>query len=80
MMEHFGDQIVAVATAIIGVAIIAVIVSKNANTAQVISSASNAFAQAIGTAVSPVTGGGGFSTQPINNFNNFGGSLNYGGF
>lgn len=63
-----GDElfrgIFTVATAIIGVAIIAVLVSRNANTAGVISSAGSALAQNIGAAVSPVTGGssfGGFS-------------------
>lgn len=53
---HFGDQVVAILTAIIGVAIIAVIVSKRSNTANVISSAADAFSSAIGTAVSPITG------------------------
>ena len=59
-MTHFGDQIVAILTAIVGVAIIAVILSKNSNTANVISSAASAFSQAIGTAVSPVTGNAGY--------------------
>ncbi|HEY6018431.1 MAG TPA: hypothetical protein VIY48_00570 [Candidatus Paceibacterota bacterium] len=53
---HFGDQIVAILTAIIGVAIIAVIVSNRSNTSNVISSAANAFSEALGTAVSPITG------------------------
>lgn len=57
-MGHFGDQIVAIATAIVGVAIVAVIVSKNSDTANVISSAAGGFAEALGTAVSPVTGTG----------------------
>lgn len=45
-----------VLTAIIGVAIIAVLVSKNANTTQVISAGGSAFSSALGTALSPVTG------------------------
>ncbi len=57
-----GDQlitsVVTVLTAIIGVAIIAVLVSKNANTAQVLSSGSQAFSSALGTALSPVVGSG----------------------
>lgn len=53
---HFGDQIVAILTAIIGVAIVAVIVSKRSDTTNVISAASNAFSNAIGVAVSPITG------------------------
>lgn len=55
-MGHFGDQIVAILTAIIGVAIVAVIVSKQANTTNVIKAAADAFSGAIGTAVSPITG------------------------
>lgn len=55
-MSHLGDQIVAILTAIVGVAIVAVIVSRNSNTANVISSASSAFATALSTAVSPITG------------------------
>ncbi|HEY6019401.1 MAG TPA: hypothetical protein VIY48_05680 [Candidatus Paceibacterota bacterium] len=64
-MSHLGDQIVAILTAIVGVAIVAVIVSRNSNSANVISAASSAFASALSTAVSPITGGsspsGGFT-------------------
>jgi len=60
-----GDQLIAsivtVLTAIVGLAIIAVLVSKNANTSGVITSGGTAFAQAVGAAVSPVTGGSGFA-------------------
>lgn len=64
-----GDELIksifTVAIAITGVAIIAVLVSKNANTSQVIQSAGSAYSQALGTALSPVTGSvsgfGGFS-------------------
>lgn len=56
-----GDQLVAsvvtVLSAIVGLAIIAVLVSKQANTAGVITSGGSAFAQAVTAAVSPVTGG-----------------------
>ena len=55
-----GDQlissVVTVLTAIVGVAIIAVLVSKKANTSGVISAGGNAFSQALGTAVGPITG------------------------
>lgn len=59
------ERIVTIAVAIIGVATLAVLVSKNANTAGVIKSAGGAFSQALATAVSPVTGGGsgGFTPQ-----------------
>lgn len=50
------DAGVKIAVAIIGVAIVAVLVSKNAQTSQVLSTASQAFASIIGAAVGPVSG------------------------
>ena len=50
--------IVGVATAIVGVAVLAVLVSKNADTANVIGAGGQAFTSALQAAVSPVTGGG----------------------
>lgn len=58
-MDNITSGIVTIATAIIGVAILAVLVSRNANTAGVIKAASGGFAQAITAATGPVTGGGG---------------------
>jgi PRD1 phage membrane DNA delivery len=59
-----GDEIIksifTVAIAITGVAIIAVLVSKNANTSQVIQASGSAYSNALSTALSPVTGTGGF--------------------
>jgi len=52
-----GESIVTVLLAVIGVAIIAVLVSKQANTSSVLGAGGSALAQAIGCAVSPVTGG-----------------------
>ena len=57
-MKGIGEQITAVLVAVIGVAILAVIVSKNANTASVLSAGGKAFAQILGAAESPVSGGG----------------------
>lgn len=57
-MSSAGEQVATIATAIVGVAILAVLVSKNANTAGVIKSAGSAFSSALATAVSPVTGSG----------------------
>lgn len=51
------DLISGVLIAVIGVAIVAVIVSKNANTPSLINTAGNAFAQIISSAVGPVSGG-----------------------
>lgn len=59
MHNEFLASMVTVATAIIGVAILAVLVSKQANTAGVISAAGSAFGQDLGVALSPITGGGG---------------------
>lgn len=57
-----GDQlissVVTVATAIIGVAIIAVLVSQKANTSNVINAAGNAFSGALNAATNPFSGGG----------------------
>lgn len=57
-MDQIWQGVVTIAVAIIGVAVIAVIVSKNANTSQVISASGSAFAQALSAATAPVTGGG----------------------
>jgi hypothetical protein len=50
--------VVTIATAVVGIAIIAVLVSKNASTGNVIQSATSGFATDISAAVSPVSGGG----------------------
>ena len=59
-----GDEIIksifTVAIAITGVAIIAVLVSKNANTSQVIQASGSAYSTALWTDLSPITGTGGF--------------------
>ena len=62
MADQLISSVVTVLTAIIGVAIIAVLVSKNANTTGVISAGASGFSQALGTALSPVTGGSGFGS------------------
>lgn len=53
-MNSLGQEVATIATAIIGVAILAVLVSKNANTAGVINSAGRSFSGALATAISPV--------------------------
>jgi len=55
-MNSIGAEVATIATAIVGVAILAVLVSKNANTANVIKSAGSSFSGALATAVSPITG------------------------
>lgn len=71
MSEHLIGGIVTVLTAIIGVAILAVLVSNKAQTGSVITSAGQAFANDLTAAVAPVTGG----TGTINT-----GSGGFGGF
>lgn len=61
MTDSLITSVTTVALAIVGVAIIAVLVSKNAATPQVIQSSGQAFSQSLGTALSPVTGTGNFS-------------------
>lgn len=58
MSEQLFNSMVTIAMAIIGVAIVAVLVSRQANTANVLTSAGNAFARALGAATAPVTGSG----------------------
>jgi hypothetical protein len=72
-MSGVTSAFVAVATAIVGIAILAVLVSKNAQTPAVISAAGSAFSGAINAATGPVSGsnyGSGFS-----NLNNTYGNL-----
>lgn len=50
-----------IAAAVIGLAIVAVIFSRNSQTSQVLGAAGNAFGGILKVAVSPITGGGGMS-------------------
>jgi PRD1 phage membrane DNA delivery len=65
MSDNFINAMVAVVTSIVGLAIIATLVSRNAQTSGVISAAGTALSQDIGTAVSPVTGGSGGVSIPM---------------
>ena len=64
-MNHVAEQIIAIVSAAIGLAIVAVLVSNQANTSGVISSASSGLATIIGAAVAPVTGGSGTGNAGI---------------
>lgn len=55
-MNSMWESLITIAAAITGVAIIAVIVSKNSATAQVLQAGGSAFSNALAVAVSPVTG------------------------
>lgn len=61
-MNSAGESIMSIATAIIGVAILALIISRKSNTVGVIQAGASGFVNALATAVSPVTG----STVNIN--------------
>jgi len=55
-MKDLAEPIVTILTAVVGVAIIAVLVSQRANTAGVFSAAGSAFANVLSAATAPVTG------------------------
>lgn len=55
-MSTFMEGLVTIAVAIVGLGTVAVLVSKKAQTPQVIQSAGSAFSNALGVAESPVTG------------------------
>jgi hypothetical protein len=55
-MQGATEAVVTIATAIIGVAILAVLVSQKSNTTGVIQAFGSAFSNALGVAESPVTG------------------------
>ena len=79
-MDQFWTSVVTIATAIVGIAIIAVLVSNRASTASVISAATSGFANDLTAAVAPVTGAsatvntGGSSLFGNSGFNGQGGA------
>lgn len=62
-MNQVMNGVVVILTAIIGVAILSVIVSRNSNTSGVLSAGASAFSGMLGTAMSPVTGASGFGSM-----------------
>lgn len=64
MTNRIFVDLMTVATAIIGLAIIAVIVSKQADTGNVIGQAGTAFGNVIKAAVSPLSSAGGLPQLP----------------
>jgi hypothetical protein len=65
-MNAATEAIVSIATAIVGVAILAVLVSKNSQSPAVITAAGNAFSGALSVATGPVMGGN--SGYPVSTF------------
>ncbi len=62
-MDEIVKSIVTIATAIIGIAILAVLVSPNARTSSVVTSIGNAFTNSIGVAEAPVSSSSNFSNS-----------------
>lgn len=56
MTDKIFSELAAVLTAVIGLAIIAVLVSKNADTANVVKAGGSSFSSILKAAVSPVAG------------------------
>ena len=63
MERNILEPIVTIAAGVIGVAIIAVLVSKNAQTPQVLGAAGSAFSNVLSAATGPVTGA---TASPVN--------------
>lgn len=74
MGNNFMGSMVVILTAIIGVATLAVLVSKNAQTPEVINASFGGLSQFLGVAVSPVTGGSGGTGSGLS-LRNMGGGL-----
>lgn len=62
MSDQLVTALVSIVLGIVSLAALAVIVSPNAQTGNVIKAGAGGLAQDIGAAVSPVTGGGGIGT------------------
>ncbi|ATS92586.1 DNA delivery protein [Gluconobacter phage GC1] len=58
MRGEFVEALVTVATAIVGVAMLSVLVSRRSNTSDVIQASGSAFSNALAVAEDPVTGNG----------------------
>jgi len=65
-MDRLTESVVTIAIAIIGLATLAVLVSRNANTAGVIGAAGRAFSGSLGVAISPIAGGSSLSSYSPN--------------
>lgn len=66
-MNNIVEPLVTIAGGVIGLAIIAVLVSKNAQTSQVAGSVGSAFSNVLSAAEAPVTGA---TAAPINSSSN----------
>jgi Flp pilus assembly pilin Flp len=71
-MSDFTTQAFAIFAGLIAVAIVAVLVSKNAQTSQVLNTIFTGFGKDVTAAVSPVSDGIGASSLGLNDLNPFG--------
>lgn len=73
-MGDWSNTLIAIVVAIIGLATLSVILSKQANTVGVIQAGSQGLSSLINAAVAPVSGFGGLSTgiQPLTNYSTLG--------
>lgn len=78
-MDKLTESVVTIATAIIGVAILSVLVSRQSNTAGVMTAAGGSFAKALGAATAPVTGGGGMNSFTPSAYASSYGGIGWGG-
>jgi len=76
-MNTFFEAMVTIATAIVGLAIVAALVSRNSQTPAVIQAGGSAFSNALGVAEAPVTGA---TYSPVLSYpgSDFSGSFGYG--
>lgn len=77
-MNQITEGVVTIATAIVGVAILAVLVSNKSQTPQVLGAAGSAFSNALSAATGPVTGSTAAPVNQTSSNNPFGSSLNLG--
>ncbi len=61
MGEQLISSVVTVSVAIVGLALVAVLVSKNADTANLVTAGGSAFSRSLLAAEAPVIGGGGLN-------------------
>lgn len=66
-MSELTQAVVSIALAIVGVALLATLVSRNANTVGVIRAGGQAFSGGLGVALSPITGGNGMFGNSLGN-------------
>jgi len=77
-MNQITEAIVTIGTAIVGVAILAVLVSRNSQTPNVLNAMGRAFATSLGAATAPVTGGGiSMGSFPTGNLGAFAAGIGY---